>query len=347
MRMAIVYNSVADEAGLEEQDTLRQAAHVESLARALGHEPLCLAVPTEAGILHLAEALARVLPASGAVLAFNLVESVDGSCRGAHQIPALLEEQGLACTGSDGAALLCSTNKLLAKHFLTRALLPHPEAVSLETMLRAGGRMPDAYILKSVWEHSSLGLNKDSVLQDPEPHELWEALAQRRALHGGDWFAERYIPGREFNLSLLEFEGGVQVLPPAEILFTDWEPGRPKIVDYGAKWLAGDPAFENTPRNFRFSEADEHLLQVLATQALLCWDAFDLSGYARVDFRVDEAGQPWIIDVNANPCLAPDAGFAAALQQAGITPARALQRILEAALRRGAARGLPVSPDWA
>jgi D-alanine-D-alanine ligase len=63
-----------------------------------------------------------------------------------------------------------------------------------------------------------------------------------------------------------------------------------------------------------------------------CWRRFDLNGYARVDFRVDAELQPWILEVNVNPCLSPDAGFAAALERAGIDYASAIQRIVEAAI---------------
>ena len=63
--------------------------------------------------------------------------------------------------------------------------------------------------------------------------------------------------------------------------------------------------------------------------ALECWRLFGLRGWARVDFRVDAAGQPWILEVNANPCLSPDAGFAAALARSSISFDEAIRRILE------------------
>jgi D-alanine-D-alanine ligase len=68
--------------------------------------------------------------------------------------------------------------------------------------------------------------------------------------------------------------------------------------------------------------------------AAATWRAFGLRGYARVDFRVDGDGTPWIIDVNTNPCISPDAGFAAAVRQAGLPYARAIGRILNAATAR-------------
>ena len=78
----------------------------------------------------------------------------------------------------------------------------------------------------------------------------------------------------------------------------------------------------------------------LKTLASHCWGLFDLGGYVRVDFRVDADGQPWILEINANPCIAPDAGYAAALQQAGIPFSQAIQRILDDALtKRGLALG--------
>ena len=61
------------------------------------------------------------------------------------------------------------------------------------------------------------------------------------------------------------------------------------------------------------------------------WHAFELRGYARVDFRVDQRGDPWIIDVNTNPCLTPGAGYAAAVQESGLSFAQAIEQIVATA----------------
>ncbi|MCE9526889.1 MAG: hypothetical protein K8R36_12630, partial [Planctomycetales bacterium] len=93
--------------------------------------------------------------------------------------------------------------------------------------------------------------------------------------------------------------------------------------------------FQNTPRRFDFPASDAQLLAELGRLAIRCWDIFGLKGYVRVDFRVDEKGQPWILEINTNPCLSPDAGYAAALKQAGISIEEAVQRILDDAFRGG------------
>jgi len=85
-------------------------------------------------------------------------------------------------------------------------------------------------------------------------------------------------------------------------------------------------------------EADGPLLQRLRRFAKSCWALFGLRGYARVDFRVDAEGQPWVLEVNANPCLSPDAGYAASLSRAGIDFDQAVQQILEDVPRRAATR---------
>jgi D-alanine-D-alanine ligase len=83
-------------------------------------------------------------------------------------------------------------------------------------------------------------------------------------------------------------------------------------------------------RRFADPAADGPLLAELTRLARRCWEAFGLGGYARVDFRVDMDGRPWILEVNANPCLAPDSGFAAMLAQAGIDYGAAMERIVSA-----------------
>jgi D-alanine-D-alanine ligase len=156
-------------------------------------------------------------------------------------------------------------------------------------------------------------------------------LSRRDEAVRGDCFAERYVEGREFNLSLLDGQDCVTVLPAAEIDFSRFPEGKPRIVGFDAKWQEDSFAYQNTPRRFAFAERDRPLLANLKKLAIECWKLFYLRGYARVDFRVDAGGQPWVLEVNTNPCLSPDAGFAAALAQAGISYDTGIERILATA----------------
>ena len=122
---------------------------------------------------------------------------------------------------------------------------------------------------------------------------------------------------------------GPEVLPPAEIDFSAFPPAKPRIVGHRAKWQADSFEYHHTPRRFDFPPSDHPLLEQLRHLAQQCWTLFGLRGWVRVDFRVDAAGRPWILEINANPCLTPDAGFAAALGQASIPFDDAIQRILD------------------
>ena len=100
------------------------------------------------------------------------------------------------------------------------------------------------------------------------------------------------------------------------------------MVGYKAKWESESFEYNNTPREFDFPEEDYSLIAGLKKIALDCWKVFSLKGYARVDFRVDKSGNPWVLEVNANPCLSPDAGFAAALEKSGISFKSAIEKII-------------------
>jgi D-alanine-D-alanine ligase len=190
---------------------------------------------------------------------------------------------------------------------------------------------PARWIIKSVWEHASIGLDEKALVAAADTPSLPERLRQRAPQLGGNCFAEAFIEGREFNLSVLDGPQGPHVLPPAEIVFEGYADDRVKIVDYSAKWDEASYAYHHTPRRFDFGAEDQGLLQRLQTLALACWERFDLGGYARVDFRVDPAGRPWILEINANPCIAPDAGFAAAIERAGLSYDAAIRSIIAAA----------------
>ncbi|MBA3037066.1 MAG: D-alanine--D-alanine ligase, partial [Desulfobacterium sp.] len=115
----------------------------------------------------------------------------------------------------------------------------------------------------------------------------------------------------------------------AEILFTDYPSDKLKIVDYSAKWKTDSFEYLNTNRTFNFTSDDSYLIESLKIISKECWDLFGLKGYARVDFRIDESGRPWVLEINANPCISPDSGFAAASKMIGLAFPEIIKRIIE------------------
>jgi D-alanine-D-alanine ligase len=321
MKIAVIHGKVPIDAGRDEQDVLVQVAFVSKGLVALGHEPV--AVPVSLNLAAAARALKDLRPD----VVFNLVESLTGSGSLIHLAPALLDTLHIPYTGAGTAAMLLTSNKVLAKRWLAAAGLPTPPWFTPREMSE-NFRIEGAWLVKSVWEHASVGLDEDSVIPEAGRERLLDEMAARREALGGDCLAEAFIYGREFNLSLLAGGEGPEVLPPAEIRFDAYPPGKVRVVGYRSKWEEGSFEFDHTPRSFSFPEADGPLLSRLRDLALRCWTLFDLRGYARIDFRVDHQNRPWILEVNANPCLSPDAGFRAATLQAGLTPAEVLTRIV-------------------
>jgi D-alanine-D-alanine ligase len=325
VRALILHDDAGDEARPDEADTLVQVRAVEAALARLGVASATQAFGTD---------LARVradLRAAAPDVVFNLVESVARKGRLIHVAPALFEAEGLPFTGASAEAMCLSTSKLSTKRVLVDAGLPTP-AWHTPASLAAGPRLAAArWILKSVWEHGSLGLEQDGVVDTEDAAELAAALARRTPLLGGEAFAEAYVHGRELNVALLAGPRGVECLPIPEIRFEGFAEGAPQILGYTAKWAPGTAEYEGTLRTFESAPGDADLFAELRLLARATWRAFELDGAARVDFRVDAAGRPWIIDVNANPCLSPDAGFAAALERADIPYEAAIRRLLDAA----------------
>jgi len=303
----------------DEIDTLLSAEAVAGALSELGFATEIVAVDLD---LNNFLALKRRDP----LLVFNLVDAVRGDGRLAPVIPSLLDAVGLPYTGAHSDAWLETLSKVATKLKLEREGLPTPGFC-----IEGAGLDPDAkVIVKAVWEHGSLGLDESSVVKGAD---VARVIADRNARFGTEHFAESFVEGREFNLSLLEERGRARVLPIAEILFEEWREGAPHIVGYDAKWTSGSDAYTGTPRRFGLEQTEPALAAELEKLAKSCWDLFGLAGYARVDFRVDGEGKPWILEVNVNPCLNPDAGFAAAAAAAGLSYRDLISSIIDAAPR--------------
>lgn len=263
------------------------------------------------------------LPASRPHAVFNLVDAVRGDGRLAPMVPARLDALGLVYTGAGTGAWLDTLSKIGTKLRLAHAGLPTP-------LWSSDGRNLDpdvTVIVKPVWEHGSLGMDESCVMRGAEAA---QAIVARDVQWKTNHFAEVFVEGREFNVSLLEIENGVAVLPIAEILFEGFEANAARIVGYDAKWTPDSAAFVNTPRLFGMEHSESGLATALADLSRSCWSLFGVAGYARVDFRVTPDGRPFILEVNMNPCLTPDAGFAAAAREAGIAYDDLIETIAEA-----------------
>jgi D-alanine-D-alanine ligase len=329
MRVVVLHNDVPEDALPEDQDTLVQVATVcQSLARS-GHVATTLSCTLDLAKLY------DQLRAAAPDVVFNLVESLADADSLLYLPSAVMDVFGLPYTGSRTETLFLTTHKLLAKERLRRAGLPTADWIEQKPngdgafRLANGDGAAGSWILKGVWEQGSRGMEDDAVLAAPKPAEVRQLVAQRAARTGRPCFAERFIAGREFNVAMVTEPNGPRLLAPAEIDFSAFPPDKPHIVGHRAKWQADSFEYHHTPPMLDFGPDDQPLLDELRRLARQCWELFDLRGWARVDFRVDAAGRPWILEVNANPCLSPDAGFLAALQQEGIAFDEAIQRILE------------------
>jgi len=332
VHVLILFDAPRPGARADELDALVQANAVADALALLGHEATLRGVGLDLSSVR------RAIDSERPAVVFNLVESLGGHGRLVQVIPALLEALRVPFTGADARAIGLSSDKRAAKLVLRAAGLPTPEERSLAELRAARTPLAGRWILKSVHEHASVGLDEDSVLPGDDPRRLADELERRLPTLGGEGFAEAFIDGREFNLALLDHgaRGAVPLsLPPAEIVFEGYSPDKPKVVGWRAKWDEASYEYHHTPRRFDFPPEDRALVAELVDLAQRAWRAFDLSGWARVDFRVDsETGRPTILEVNANPCLSPEAGYQAALQRAGMDLAAALRPILAAATRK-------------
>ena len=339
MNVLILYNSPAQDALADEQDVLAQVVAVEQALQELGHS-----VSRFACSLDLNATRQEILNNAPDVI-FNLVESLAQTDRLAPMITLLLDALGVPYTGSMAIPLQQACGKITTKELLRSAGLPTADwlvgpkfsSATLASVDSPGGLeegVPVQVIVKPIWEHASFGMDDSSVFVAQSRQEITAALLKREEVTGRPWFAERFVDGREFNISVVQGAGNspaCQLLPHAEILFVDFPENSPHIVCHSAKWDDGSFEYHQTPRRFDFPDDDRALLNELSTLTIECWNLFELSGYARVDFRVDRDGRPWILEINANPCLTPDAGFAVAAGRAGLSYVALVERILQAA----------------
>lgn len=317
----------------DETETLRgregEEAHIgvweailpieESLAK-LKHRPIRLSLG-----LGTSKVIAA-LEASKPDVVFHLAETAFGDTIGEAQVAAMLDLLHLPHTSASPDALLLCRDKLKAKAVLREhGISTPPHAVSLDGTLPARLPVPP-WISKPALEDGSIGIESDAVTSDPvklrrRVHALFGKLRQPILI-------ETYIDGREFNVGVV----GDDVLPLSEIDFSKLPAGESRIVNFESKWKYDTVYFKGTttvcPAPVDAAARDR--INLIGLNALA---ALNVRGYSRVDLRMDNRGQLYILEVNPNPDLSPIAGMAKMAETAGWGFDGLIDRILKMALR--------------
>jgi D-alanine-D-alanine ligase len=313
----------ASEAGV-----LESVAALRAAFRASGHQVSDVAV--NISLAAVVEELEEIRPD----VVVNLCESFAGNSIGESHIAAVLELLGVAYTGCSPECLAVSQDKPRAKRLLLGAGLPTPEFVEVarseippEQLKKWLNGSP--LIVKPATEDASLGIGSESVVTE------WRALLRQitrvHNLHGNA-LVERFIPGREFNVGIIEIPE-LQLLPIGEIDFHQKALPHLCIVTYDAKWVRNSQDDLSTPVccPANIGPALARKLEEIAVKAYRLVGCRD---YARIDFRVDDQGQIYVLEVNANPDIGPEAGLARMLHGAGIPYYQFGTRLLNTAVTR-------------
>jgi D-alanine-D-alanine ligase len=245
--------------------------------------------------------------------AFNLCESLDDDPFFIAHPAAVLELLGIPFTGASSAALQTTTNKQVTKLLLRGAGLPTPASVLYDgTLVADPPQLRFPVIIKPRDQDASIGIDQDSIIDSAA--DLPDALLTFFKNYG-PLLVEEYIDGREFNVSLLGYPAP-EVMPVAEIDFSSMPQHLHHIVGYRAKWEPDSVEYRQTKRVF---PPLEHTLTArLQDLSRRCFQLFGLRDYGRVDLRMGTDGSLYVLEINANPCLSPDAGFPAAVGRAGL-----------------------------
>ncbi|MEI6633138.1 MAG: ATP-grasp domain-containing protein [Chlamydiota bacterium] len=330
--IAVVYNGyhprgeIPDAEREANESVARDARSVRDALAARGRHAFLLPMRRSAG------AFMRRLAAASPRLVFNLCEGAGGESRCEMHACAFLDLLGMPHTGCGPLALGIALDKALAKALFIAGGIPTPPhfvcAGEPPLALPAGMRYP--LFVKPVREDASIGIGRDAFVRNRR--ELSARCRRIHARYRQPALVERYVDGRELNVSIL---GALKplILPVSEIEMGRMSRGAARICDYRAKWVPGSEEYARTaPRcPARLPRAAEARVK---QAALAAYRALSCDGYARVDIRLGRDGVPYVLEVNPNPCIAPDAGLARSAAAAGMSYPDLVCRIADLAGER-------------
>jgi len=276
--------------------------------------------------------LMRFLKEEQPDLVFNLCEGFGSESIHEMHLASMFELMEIPYTGAPPLTLGLALSKVRVKEILAYHGLPTPrfQVCKTATRIALDDRLDFPLIVKPSREDASIGIDSESVV---ETH----AELRRRVRYVIEQFdqpalVEEYIDGRELNVAIM---GNTRplVLPISEIDMSTLPERYHRIVSYNAKWMKGTEEYAHT-RGVCPARISAALESQLKQMALAAYHAIGCRDYARVDFRLSKENKPYILEVNPNPDITDDAGFARSAKAYGLTFEEMIGKIVEYALER-------------
>lgn len=323
LRVAICYDGTALDEGMIFDASAGEMVAVESIMGVVveieealilrGYRPSRLALPADPS------AILRMLADLECDVLFNFVESLRGVAELESAIRGAMSVRGVRVTGAPLEGLANCLSKPRARALAQSVGVPVPAGCVIASSADDAEHLPHPVIVKPSAQDASHGIDAASVCKTPAET---KARAMRLIERGlGPALCEQYVDGREYNVSMIELvddagQRTLKTLPVAEITFDGYPAGVPRILTYAAKWEQESVEYKGSV-SVEAKDLAPALVEALSRHAKAAFRALSLSGYGRVDFRVDAAGNPFAVDINPNPDFSRGAGFQLAGERAG------------------------------
>ncbi|HSW57775.1 MAG TPA: ATP-grasp domain-containing protein [Dehalococcoidales bacterium] len=324
--ITIIYNQPASGAyhqlgeGLAIEGVMESVKAVKSVLTRQGYSVQTLALKPP---LSLAESELKRIESD---IVFNLFEGFDGWPESEAAIALFLEESGVCFTGSPSRALRICENKAEMKKILRSHGIATPDWQVIYPGCAEKLKLAFPCIVKPLGEHASHGLSCDSVVWDVSGlmHQV-ELIWQNYRNHS---LVELFLPGREFRSTVVG-NGHLSLLPIEEILY-NLPAEKPRLLTYSAKWIKGDEYFvgtsEQCPTNL--DHELENKINAIAAAAFLL---VGCRSYASIDLRLDNNGEPMVIDINPNPDISSEGGIKYPVKASGMDYTSFIELVLSSA----------------
>jgi D-alanine-D-alanine ligase len=312
---------------LSELGVLEEMEDIKAALAELGYKSSLLNV--DSNIFRLIDFLREEKPD----LIFNLVECVENDALQEMNVAGIYELLKIPYTGAGPLALGIALNKPLVKQLLSQNGIKTPrfQVFKIPEKIVPAEDLRFPLIVKPAREDASVGISDESVVYSV--NELRKRVRYIFEEFDQPALVEEYVEGRELNVAILGNKKPL-VLPISEIDFSGLTDDMHKIVSYDAKWAHGTIAFEGT-KGVCPAKVSPEMEAKLKDIALRCFNLIGCRDYARVDFRLNNVdGEPYVLEVNPNPDISDDAGFARSARTYGWTFREAIGKIVESALER-------------